>query len=158
LVVGALPSFAAAPIVGPDGRIPSLAPLLREVTPAVVNVATKSREAMNPLFNDPLYRRFYNIPENSLERRGGSGVIVNARAGYILTNNHLVDGADDIVVTLKDNRQLPAKLVGADPDTDVAILRVEAGNLKAIELGDSDQLQVGDFVIAIGNPFGLGQT
>src|SRR5262249_51255715 len=156
---GGLAWVGAGPIVGPDGRIPSLAPLLREVTPAVVNVATQSREAMNPLLNDPLYRRFYNIPENSLERRGvGSGVIVNARAGYILTNNHLVDGADDIVVTLKDNHQLKATLVGADPDTDVAILHVEARNLKAIALGDSDQLQVGDFVIAIGNPFGLGQT
>ncbi len=156
-----LAASAAAPIVGPDGQIPTLAPLLKEVTPAVVNIATKGHEAVNPLYNDPLFRRFYNIPEGAPEREtraAGSGVIIDAKAGYVVTNNHVIEHADEIVVTLKDNRQLKAKLVGTDPDTDVAILQIEARNLIALEIGDSDKLQVGDFVIAIGNPFGLGQT
>jgi Do/DeqQ family serine protease len=157
----ALGAFAAAPIVGPDGQVPTLAPLLKDVTPAVVNIATKGHEAVNPLYNDPTYRRFYPVPEGAEEREthaAGSGVIVDAKAGYVVTNNHVIEKADEIVVTLKDNRQLKAKLVGTDPDTDIAILQVEAKNLTALEIGDSDKLEVGDFVIAIGNPFGLGQT
>ena len=154
-------AFAAAPIVGPDGLVPTLAPLLKDVTPAVVNIATKGHEAVNPLYNDPLFRRFYNIPEGAPEREvqaAGSGVIIDAKAGYVVTNNHVIEHADEIVVTLKDNRQLKAKLVGTDPDTDIAILQVEAKNLTALVIGDSEKLQVGDFVIDIGNPFGLGQT
>jgi Do/DeqQ family serine protease len=154
-------SFAAAPIVGPDGQVPTLAPLLKEVTPAVVNIATKGHENVNPLYNDPLFRRFYKVPEGAEQREtqaAGSGVIIDAKAGYVVTNNHVIEHADEIVVTLKDNRQLKAKLVGADPDTDVAVLKVEAKNLTALEIGDSDKLEVGDFVVAIGNPFGLGQT
>jgi serine protease DegQ len=154
-------SFAGSPIVGPDGQIPTLAPLLKDVTPAVVNIATKGHEAVNPLYNDPLFRRFYNIPEGAPEREtqaAGSGVIIDAKAGYVITNNHVIEHADEIVVTLKDNRQLKAKLVGADPDTDVAVLKIEPKNLTALEIGDSDKLQVGDYVLAIGNPFGLGQT
>lgn len=156
-----LAAFAAAPIVGADGQIPTLAPLLKDVTPAVVNIATKGHEAVNPLYNDPLFRRFYNIPEGAEKREtraAGSGVIIDAEAGYVVTNNHVIERAEEIVVTLKDNRQLKAKLVGTDPDTDIAILQVEAKNLTALEIGDSDKLQVGDFVLAIGNPFGLGQT
>ena len=155
------PSLAAAPIVGPDGQIPTLAPLLKEVTPAVVNIATKGHEAVNPLYNDPTFRRFYPVPEGAEQREtqaAGSGVIIDAQAGYVVTNNHVIEHADQIVVTLKDNRQFDAKLVVTDPDTDVAILKVEPKNLTALEIGDSDKLQVGDFVIAIGNPFGLGQT
>jgi serine protease DegQ len=155
------PSFAAAPIVGPDGQIPTLAPLLKEVTPAVVNIATKGHEAVNPLYNDPLFRRFYKVPEGAEQREtqaAGSGVIIDAKAGYVVTNNHVIEKADEIVVTLKDNRQLDAKLVGSDPETDIAVLQVQGKNLTALEIGDSDALQVGDFVIAIGNPFGLGQT
>ena len=157
----ALASFAAAPIVGPDGLVPTLAPLLKDVTPAVVNIATKGHEAVNPLYNDPLFRRFYNIPEGAPEREtqaAGSGVIIDAKAGYVMTNNHVIERAEEIVVTLKDNHQYKAKLVGTDPDTDIAVLQIEAKNLTALEIGDSDKLQVGDFVIAIGNPFGLGQT
>jgi Do/DeqQ family serine protease len=154
-------SFAAAPIVGPDGQIPTLAPLLKEVTPAVVNIATKGHEAVNPLYNDPTFRRFYKVPEGAEQREtqaAGSGVIIDAKAGYVVTNNHVIEKADQIVVTLKDNRQLDAKLVGSDPETDIAVLQVQGKNLTALEIGDSDSLQVGDFVIAIGNPFGLGQT
>ncbi len=154
-------AFGAAPILGPDGMVPTLAPLLKDVTPAVVNIATKGHEAVNPLYNDPLFRRFYNIPEGAEKREtqaAGSGVIIDAKAGYVVTNSHVIERAEEIVVTLKDNRQLKAKLIGTDPDTDIAILQVEAKNLTALEIGDSDKLQVGDFVIAIGNPFGLGQT
>jgi serine protease DegQ len=163
VIAGTLSSmaFGAAPILGPDGMVPTLAPLLKEVTPAVVNIATKGHEAVNPLYNDPLFRRFYNIPEGAEKREtqaAGSGVIIDAKAGYVVTNSHVIERAEEIVVTLKDNRQLRAKLIGTDPDTDIAVLQVEARNLTAIEIGDSDTLQVGDFVIAIGNPFGLGQT
>ena len=163
VVAGTVSSMAsaAAPIVGPDGQIPTLAPLLREVTPAVVNIAVKGHEAVNPLFNDPVYRRYYAVPEGAPMREtqaAGSGVIVDGRVGYVMTNNHVVEHADEIVVTLKDNRQLRAKLVGADSETDIAILQIEAKNLTALTIGDSEKLEVGDFVVAIGNPFGLGQT
>ncbi len=154
-------AFSAAPIVGADGQIPTLAPLLKEVTPAVVNIAVKGHEAVNPLFNDPLYRRYYAVPEGAPMREtqaAGSGVIVDGRVGYVMTNNHVVEHADEIIVTLKNNRQLPAKLVGADSETDIAILQIAPKNLTAIAIGDSEKLEVGDFVVAIGNPFGLGQT
>jgi serine protease DegQ len=158
---GSSAAFAGAPIVGPDGQVPTLAPLLKEVTPAVVNIAVKGHEAVNPLFNDPLYRRYYAVPEGAPTREtqaAGSGVIVDGTAGYVMTNNHVVEHADEIVVTLKDNRQLAAKLVGADSETDIAILQIAPKNLTAITIGDSEKLEVGDFVVAIGNPFGLGQT
>jgi serine protease DegQ len=163
IVAGTVSSvaFAGAPIVGPDGQVPTLAPLLKEVTPAVVNIAVKGHEAVNPLFNDPLYRRYYAVPEGAPTREtqaAGSGVIVDGTAGYVMTNNHVVEHADEIVVTLKDNRQLAAKLVGADSETDIAILQIAPKNLTAITIGDSEKLEVGDFVVAIGNPFGLGQT
>jgi Do/DeqQ family serine protease len=163
IVAGTVSSvaFAGAPIVGPDGQVPTLAPLLKEVTPAVVNIAVKGHEAVNPLFNDPLYRRYYAVPEGAPTREtqaAGSGVIVDGAAGYVMTNNHVVEHADEIVVTLKDNRQLAAKLVGADSETDIAILQIAPKNLTAITIGDSEKLEVGDFVVAIGNPFGLGQT
>ncbi len=163
VIAGTVTSTAsgAAPILGPDGLVPTLAPLLKEVTPAVVNIATKGHEAVNPLYNDPTFRRFYPVPEGAEEREthaAGSGVIIDAKAGYVVTNSHVIEKADEILVTLKDNRQLKAKLIGTDPATDIAILQVEAKNLTAVEIGDSDKLQVGDFVIAIGNPFGLGQT
>lgn len=155
-------AFAAAPIVGPDGQIPTLAPLLKEVTPAVVNIAVTGHVVENnPLLNDPLFRRFFNIPEQEQRKEthsAGSGVIVDAAKGYVITNNHVIENADEIVVTLKDNRQLEAKLVGTDPDTDIALLQVEGDGIAALPFGNSDDLLVGDFVIAIGNPFGLGQT
>lgn len=141
----------------------SLAPMLEQVLPAVVNISTQStvRLRRNPLLDDPFFRRFFNLPEMPSERRTqslGSGVIIDASEGLILTNHHVVDGADEITVTLRDRRSLPAKLVGADPDTDLALLKIEADGLVALQLADSDRLRVGDFVVAIGNPFGLGQT
>jgi len=155
-------ALAAIPFLEGRGGVPTLAPLIAEVTPAVVNISTVSRAPAetNPLLRDPFFRRFFDIPDRpqSQERAAGSGVIVNARAGLVLTNNHVIRGAQEIVVTLKDRRQFKAKLVGADPGTDIAVLKIEAQELKALRLGDSDQLNVGDFVLAIGNPFGIGQT
>jgi Do/DeqQ family serine protease len=152
-----IPEFAG-------GVVPSLAPMLNNVTPGVVNIAVKSRERVqNPLLQDPFFRRFFNIPQGQgyqeLETQAtGSGVIVDAAQGYVLTNAHVVANETSITITTKDNRRLAAKLVGRDPDTDVAVLKLTADKLTAVPLGDSDKLQVGDFVVAIGNPFGIGQT
>jgi serine protease Do/serine protease DegQ len=155
-------SLGAIPLLDGRGNPPTLAPLIGEVTPAVVNIATVSRSAQetNPLFRDPFFRRFFELPDRPQrqERAAGSGVIVDARNGYVLTNHHVIRGAQEINVTLKDRRQLKAQLVGADPGTDIAVLKIDARNLTALRLGDSDALNVGDFVLAIGNPFGLGQT
>jgi Do/DeqQ family serine protease len=144
-----------------EGGVPTLAPLLEQVTPAVVNIAVLSRspEDDNPMLQDPFFRRFFGLPERSQPQiAAGSGVIVNARLGQVLTNHHVIKDAKQIVVTLKDGRQLEAKLLGSDAATDIALLEVEPDNLSAIRFADSDQLRVGDFVLAIGNPFGLGQT
>jgi serine protease Do/serine protease DegQ len=143
-----------------DG-MPTLAPLLEKVTPAVVNIAVlqKSPEEQNPLLRDPFFRRFFGVPEQSAPQiAAGSGVIVDAKHGYVMTNAHVVKDAREIQITLKDNRRLPAKLIGTDPGTDIALLKIEPKGLVEAKFGDSDALQVGDFVIAIGNPFGLGQT
>ena len=143
-----------------DG-LPTLAPILDKVTPAVVNIAVlqKSPEEQNPLLRDPFFRRFFGGPQQAEPQvAAGSGVIVDAKNGYVITNAHVVKDAREILVTLRDNRRLPAKLVGADPGTDVAVVQVEPNRLADIKFGDSDNLQVGDFVIAIGNPFGIGQT
>jgi serine protease Do/serine protease DegQ len=145
------------------GDIPTLAPLLKRVTPNVVNIATKGRIAQeqNPLFNDPFFRRFFNIPELPAEqeiRSAGSGVIIDAERGLVVTSNHVVEHADEIAVTLTDGRRFLAERIGADAETDVAVIKVPAERLSAIALGDSDKLEVGDFVVAIGNPFGIGQT
>jgi serine protease Do/serine protease DegQ len=143
-----------------DG-LPTFAPILEKVTPAVVNIAVlqRSPEEQNPLMRDPFFRRFFGGPGQSEPQiAAGSGVIVDAKNGYVMTNAHVVKDAREVLVTLKDNRRLPAKLVGADPGTDIAVVRVDPKNLVDVRFGDSDALQVGDFVIAIGNPFGLGQT
>lgn len=155
---------AALPIFDSQGNsLPSLAPMLEKVTPAVVNIATHGYERVreNPLFQDPFFRRFFNVPDHPRRRETqslGSGVVVDAEKGYILTNNHVIDKADEITVTLTDGRNLSAKLVGTDPDADVAVIQVKADKLTALPVADSEKLRVGDFVIAIGNPFGLGQT
>jgi Do/DeqQ family serine protease len=115
----------------------------------------------NPLLQDPLFRQFFNLRQGPIEREteaAGSGVIVDAAQGYVLTNNHVVENATNIEVTTKDNRQLKARLIGRDPETDIAVLQIAAGGLTSVPMGDSDRLQVGDFVLAVGNPFGLGQT
>ena len=147
--------------VAPDGKVPTLAPLVEQVAPAVVNIAVLSRspEQDNPMLQDPFFRRFFGLPEQSRPQiAAGSGVIVDAQRGYVLTNHHVIKDAQQIAVTLRDGRRFEAKLVGSDAGTDVALLSIRADNLKALALGDSDNLRVGDYVIAIGNPFGLGQT
>jgi serine protease Do/serine protease DegQ len=149
---------AGAPVR--DG-LPTLAPILEKVTPAVVNIAVlqRSPEEQNPMLRDPFFRRFFGLPgEAQPQISAGSGVIVDSKNGYVMTNAHVVKDAREVLVTLKDNRRLPAKLVGADAGTDIAVLRVDPRNLTDVRFGDSDALQVGDYVIAIGNPFGLGQT
>jgi Do/DeqQ family serine protease len=147
----------------PGEDMPSLAPMLEQVTPAVVNIATYTTvQVRNPLMDDPFFRRFFNVPEQQHRYRrtqaAGSGVIVDARLGYIVTNNHVVDRADEITVTLSDGRALPAKLVGTDTQVDLAVLKVDASKLSQIKFADSSKLRVGDYVVAIGNPFGLDQT
>ncbi|CAL1241826.1 DegQ family serine endoprotease [Candidatus Methylocalor cossyra] len=154
--VGHLPTTAA------DGRF-SLAPMLEKVVPGVVNISTTTKVSIeqNPLFNDPFFRRFFDMPNRPRqeERQSlGSGVIVDAGEGFVVTNNHVIERADQITVTLRDGRHFDAKLVGADPETDVAIVRIKADNLTAVPFGDSNNLRVGDFVVAIGSPFGLSQT
>ena len=142
---------------------PSLAPLIKVVTPAVVNISvvTTSQPQDNPLARDPFFRRFFNVPDQPQTQQrqaAGSGVIVDAARGYVMTNNHVVARADKIAVTLKDGRTLNAKLIGTDPGTDIAVVQIPAENLTALTFGDSGALEVGDYVVAIGNPFGLGQT
>jgi Do/DeqQ family serine protease len=145
-----------------DG-MPSLAPLLKKVTPGVVSIAVKGRigEEQNPLLKDPEIRRSLNMPKGakSIEISGaGSGVVFDAKNGLIVTNNHILEYADEITVALSDGRKMPGKRVGGDAETDIALIRVAAEGLTPIPLGDSDKLEVGDFVLAIGNPFQIGQT
>ncbi len=157
---------ADRPLFQNEDGLPTLAPLLAEVTPAVVNISVESRQTaeMNPLFNDPFFQRFFDMqpmPQQPMPRQqmsAGSGVIVDAAQGYVLTNHHVVENGDRIVVTLKDRRQFDAQLIGSDPGTDIALLQIDADDILALDLGDSDRLLVGDYVLAIGNPFGLGQT
>jgi serine protease Do/serine protease DegQ len=160
LALGAAAPAQPAGLPTRDG-LPTLAPILEKVTPAVVNIAVlqKSPEEQNPLMRDPFFRRFFGMPQQAEPQiAAGSGVIVDAKNGYVVTNAHVVKDAKEIQITLKDNRRLPAKLVGADPGTDIAVLKVEPNGLVDARWGDSDALQVGDFVMAIGNPFGIGQT
>jgi serine protease Do len=145
------------------------APIISKVVPAIVNVAStkviKNPQANSPFFSDPLFRQFFGnqfpqqfeIPKEQRERGLGSGVIVSPD-GYMLTNNHVVDSASEIQVSLADKREFKAKVVGTDPRTDVAVLKIDAINLPTVVLGDSSKIQVGNFVLAIGNPFGLSQT
>ena len=162
LVSGLSPALAALPTSADGKPLPSLAPVLKEVTPSVVNVYTQTRvRVRSPLLDDPIFRRFFNVPDVPRERVSqslGSGVIVDAENGYVLTNNHVIARADEIAVGLKDGRSLEAKLIGTDPDTDLAVIQIPPENLVALQLADTDELQVGDFVVAVGNPFGLGQT
>ncbi len=146
-----------------DGEpLPSLAPMLERTTSAVVNISTRgSVRAANPLFQDPFFRHFFDLPHNSQRKETqslGSGVIVDADQGLVITNHHVIENAEEILVTLTDGREFNADLIGQDPDADVAVVRIQADNLNALRWADSDQLRVGDFVVAIGNPFGLGQT
>ena len=143
--------------------IPSLAPMVKEVAPAVVNISTRRsiNRQQSPLLNDPFFQHFFKQKPNQQHKRPnslGSGVVIDAEKGLIISNYHVVGKADEITVTLKDGRELKASLLGTDPESDVALLQVPAVGLSQVKLADSDDLQVGDFVVAIGNPFGLGQT
>src|SRR6202048_3190866 len=156
-------ALAGAPIPEAGGApIQSLAPVVSRITPGVVGISVRGRvREDNPLLQAPLFRRFFNLQQQPVERETqatGSGVIVDAAQGYVMTNAHVVENASNIEVTTKDNRRLTAKLIGRDADTDIAVLQISAGGFEAVPIGDSDRLQVGDFALAIGNPFGLGQT
>lgn len=157
--IAAVPAVAALP-TAVDGQImPSLAPMLQRVTPSVVSVHSKQKVNVSPFGNDPRLRRMF--PELSQERVReslGSGVIIDAQRGYVLTNHHVIEGADDVSVTLADGRTMKAEFVGSDADTDIALMKIPPQNLSAIALADSNALRVGDFVVAVGNPFGVGQT
>ncbi|MGB3749618.1 MAG: Do family serine endopeptidase [Rhodanobacter sp.] len=165
IAVGTLPSGARAATLpaAVDGQpMPSLAPMLTRVTPAVVNISSTTHVPVrDAYFDDPMVRQFFGLPPTPRERVEqslGSGVVVDAARGYILTNNHVVAGADDISVTLQDGRSFKGKLIGTDPATDVAVVQIQASGLHALPMADSSTLRVGDYVVAVGEPFGLGQT
>ncbi len=140
--------------------LPSLSPMLERVTPSVVNITTEGRQKIDEsLVNDPFFKRFFNNMDNERRIDGtGSGVIIHAKHGHILTNFHVLEGADRINVTLNDGRKYVARIIGTDPKADLAIIGIPPGRLTAIRFGNSDQLKVGDFVVAIGNPYGIGQS
>ncbi len=164
-VLLALTSQAALP-QAEGAPVPTLAPMIKRVSPAVVNIATRGtireRSPQNPLLEDPFFRRFFDVPEMGPRERqfqsAGSGVIFDAKNGYIVTNAHVVDNATEITVTLQDGRDLAATVVGSDVPSDVAVLKVAPENLTQVAMGDSTKIEVGDYVVAIGNPFGLQHT
>ena len=149
----------------PTEAMPTLAPMLERVLPGVVSIAVSGQLSAEEmlLLRDPEFRRMFGLPKRVQpeERRflvQGSGIIIDAANGTILTTHHLVDGAEDITITLADARRLSGRMVGSDPVSDIAVIQVEARDLVAVPLGNSDALRVGDYVVAIGNPFGLAQT
>lgn len=165
LVVRLLPvdqTAAATPRVLAAPAEESLSPLVKKTASAVVNIATvqPSPADQNPLLQDPFFRRYFGIPDAAVQPQiaAGSGVIVDGARGLVITNFHVVRNARSVQVGLKDGRQFPAAPVVFAPELDIAVLRIAAKNLPALELGDSRKLEVGDYVLAIGNPFGLGQT
>lgn len=162
LMMAATPSTQAAlPFALNGQQMPTLAPMLEQVTPTVVHIATQGRAvSRSPMFDDPFFEHFFGS-QRQQERRTqglGSGVIIDAANGYIITNSHVIEDAEVITVTLRDGRTTEANLVGADPDADIAVLKIGEGNLSELPFSDSEALRVGDFVVAIGNPFGLKQT
>lgn len=164
LALTATTAQAQFPAQDAEGReLPSLAPMLEEVSPAVVNISTRGTVEVqrHPFANDPFFRRFFDVPDQPQQRQTqslGSGVIVDAGDGIILTNHHVIQNADQIMVQLQDNRSFEAEVVGSDEQTDVAVIRIDADDLQEIEMADSSNIRVGDFVVAIGNPFGLDHT
>ena len=161
--MASLSQAAGLPPYAEGQPLPSLAPMLERSMPAVVNISTSTNIQIseNPLMQDPYFRQFFNVPNQPRQQQRnslGSGVIIDSNQGLVLTNNHVIDKADKIMVTLNDGRQLTAELIGTDPEADVAIIQIPADNLTKLPIADSSQLKVGDFVVAIGNPFGLGQT
>jgi Do/DeqQ family serine protease len=166
-VGAAFPATAALPAAVGETPVPSLSPMIKRVSPAVVNIAThgtiKEKGQQNPFLDDPFFRRFFDVPPDLGQRSrpfqsAGSGVIFDAKNGYIVTNAHVVENASEITVTLQDGHDLKAELVGSDAPSDVAVLKVKSTALTQIALGDSSKVEVGDFVVAIGNPFGLAHT
>jgi serine protease Do len=156
-LISPAPSFAGG---FPTSARQTVAPVVRAVTPGVVNISTRKVEAVE-IPADPLLQQFLDAPGGQMRREtasAGSGVIVDAEQGYILTNEHVVRGASVIEVTTRDDRRFRARLIGRDRATDLAVLKIDADNLTAVPLGDDSALEVGDFVLAIGNSFGLGQT
>jgi serine protease Do len=166
----AAPVYTLATYNPPTDRVSlaaGFAPVVKRALPAVVNVSSskvvKTADDMSPFSSDPFFRRFFGdqfgarIPKEQREHSLGSGVVIS-QDGYILTNNHVVEGATDVKVTFGDKREFVAKIVGRDPKTDVAVLKVDATHLPMLALGDSSRMQPGDIVLAIGNPFGLNQT
>jgi Do/DeqQ family serine protease len=167
VALAATPVHAAMPPAVGDTPVPTLAPMIKKVSPAVVNIATRGtiheRGPQNPLLDDPFFRRFFDVPPDTGPRdrpfqSAGSGVIFDAKNGYIVTNAHVVENANEITVTLQDGRDLKAEILGSDAPSDVAVLKVKPDGLSQIPLGDSAKAEVGDFVVAIGNPFGLQHT
>ncbi len=166
LLLGPMQSNGAGLPLALDGQtLPSLAPMLEDVLPSVVNISTEGRVSVggSPFQSDPFFERFFNRrPDNQPRQRRtqslGSGVIIDSEFGYVVTNHHVIENADQIRVRLDDGRSFEAKVVGADPEADVAVIQIPAQGLQAINIGDSAALRVGDFVVAIGNPFGLSQT
>jgi len=155
--------LAGLPVNVNGQALPSLAPMLEKSMPAVVNISTTKNVQLrdNPLLRDPFFRHFFQLPrQQQREQKNslGSGVIIDSDKGYVLTNNHVIDKADKIMVTLSDGRNLNATLLGTDPEADVAVIQIPAENLTHLPIANSNELKVGDFVVAIGNPFGLGQT
>lgn len=160
-VLGPGTALAGIPPVPADGQVPTLAPLLQQVTPAVVNIAVLAgnAESENPMMRDPFFRRFFGAPEQARPQvSAGSGVIVDAKNGYVITNHHVIKNAREVMVTTKDRRQFQARVLGSDAGTDIALLQIDPQDLVALKFGDSDAMNVGDYVLAIGNPFGIGQT
>ncbi len=164
-LLSAAPLNAALPAQTAEAPLPSLAPMIKTVSPTVVGIATRGtvQQQRNPLFDDPFFRRFFEVPPESPAPRerplaAGSGVVVDAKNGYIVTNSHVVANASKITVTLDNGTEVAAEVVGSDDGSDIALLQVKNARLTAIPLGDSTKLEVGDFVVAIGNPFGLEHT
>lgn len=164
---GAINAQAVLPVAALNESVPTLAPMLKQAAPAVVNISISSKVKVrsNPLLDDPFFREFFrhSLPQRGQERERtvqsiGSGVIVDAKKGLVLTNHHVTENADEIFVTLQDKRRLKAELIGSDKATDIAVLKIPAEKLVALPLGDSDAVEAGDFTVAIGNPFGLGHT
>lgn len=162
LALSSAPAIAAFPSSVDGQTMPSLAPMLDNATPAVVSIAVKGTHKVQQNVPDAFKFFFGNRGQGQAPERPfrglGSGVIIDSDEGYIVTNNHVINNADEIIITLKDGRQLKAKKLGADEESDIALLQIEADKLTEIKISDSDNLRVGDFAVAIGSPFGLGQT
>jgi len=157
---------AALPDVVNGRALPSLAPVIKQTSPAVVNIQTRgsveTRRNNNPLFNDPLFEEFFGrrrqLPQRRETQSAGSGVIIDAREGIILTNHHVIANAEEVTIQLQDGTEYTAEIIGSDKGSDIGVLKVDAENLIDLEIADSENLEVGDFVVAIGNPFGFGHT